>query len=106
MTTIIDMTEDEFDAAYELLPNHLNLQASWASGEGAGCLFETYGEELQFVRLQDPQTIWTVLDGEDGNLCVVSGYHFVNRIGYLISTTIVPEGHCIQVTIPTSSDGE
>ena len=106
MTTLINMTEDEFDATYVLRQNHLNPNASWAIGEGTGCLFETYGEELQFVRLQDPQTIWTVLDGEDGNLCVVSGYHFVNRVGYLISTEPVPEGHCIQVTIPTSSAEE
>ena len=85
MTNIIDLTEDEFDAAYPLRPNHLNPNASWAIGDGPGCLFETYGEELAFVRTQDPKTVWTLLDGDDGDLYLVSGYHFVNRIGYRVA---------------------
>ena len=67
MSTLINITEDEFDATYSLLPNHLNPNASWATGDGPGCLFETYGDELDFVRRQDPRTVWTLLDGDDGN---------------------------------------
>ena len=52
--TLITLTEDEFDRQYPLVANHLNANASWAYGEGPGCLFETYGPELQFVREQDP----------------------------------------------------
>jgi len=66
--TLIELSEDAFDATYPLVPNHLNPSAGWATGEGAGCLFETYGEELDFVRGQDPRTIWTLLDGDDGDL--------------------------------------
>ena len=106
MTILITLTEEAFDLNYSLRPNHLNPNASWVYGEGPGCLFETYGEELEFVRSQDPRTVWTVLDGEDGNQFVVSGYHFVNRIGYLISTTPVPDDQSIEVTILTDSEGE
>ena len=63
--TAIEMTEDEFDASYPLVTNHINPNASWAFGDGPGCLFETYGEELDFVRAQDPRTIWTLVDGDD-----------------------------------------
>ena len=105
-TTVIDITEDEFDETYSLRKNHLNPNASWVIGDGPGCLFETYGEELDFVRQQDPRTVWTFLDGDDGDLFVISGYHFVNRIGYLISTTPIPDDQIIQVTIPMDSESE
>ena len=98
-TTEIEITDDEFDATYQLRPNHLNPNASWAI-DGVGYLFETYGKELDFVRRQDPRTVWTVLDGDDGDIYVVSGYHFVNRIGYLVSTVPIPSDQFIQVRIP------
>jgi hypothetical protein len=98
--SLIEMSEEEFDAHYPLLTNHLNPHASWVYGEGPGCLFESYGEELAFVRQQDLRTIWTLVDGDDADQYVVSGYHFVNRIGYLISTVPVPDGIDIQVHIP------
>ena len=102
--TMTQITEDEFDTKYPLITNHINPNASWAFGEGPGCLFETYGEELDFVRAQDPRTIWTLVDGDDGNQHVISGYHLVNRIGYLISTIPFPEDAEIEVPILTDSD--
>jgi hypothetical protein len=101
--TIIELTEDEFDERFPLVVNHLNPNASWGSGEDGGCLFETYGEELAFVREQDDRHVWTFLDGDDGDLYVASGYHFVNRIGYLISRNPVPNNVFIQVHIPMDS---
>ena len=104
--TFIEMTEDEFDARYTLVPNHLDFNASWAYGDGPGCLFETYGEELDFVRAQDPRTIWTLMQGDDDVDYLVSGYHLVNRIGYLISENPIPEGVDIQVILPMEDQGE
>lgn len=63
--TLIELTEDEFDAKYPLRVNHLNPHASWAFGDSRGCVFETYGEELNFVRCQDPATVWTLVDDAD-----------------------------------------
>lgn len=97
--TFIELTEDEFDARFPLLRNHLNPDASWSYGDGSGCLYETYGDELAFVREQPPATIWTLVDGLDYDQYLVSGYQIVNRIGYLISTTPVPPGVEIQVRI-------
>ncbi len=101
--TIIELSEDEFDAQYPLRTNPLNPNATWAFGEGAECLFETYGEELAFVRQQDPRTVWTFIDGYDGDQYVLNGFHVVNRMGYLISTVPVPEGAIIQVHLPMAS---
>ena len=103
--SVIELTENEFDERYPLITNHLNPNASWVFGDGPGCLFETYGEELAFVRTQDPRTIWTLVDGgDDDNQYLISGYHLVNRIGYLISTIPFPEDADIEVPILFDSD--
>jgi hypothetical protein len=100
----MEITEDQFDARYTLRANHLNPHAGWASGDGPGCHFETCGAEWDFVRRQDPRTIWTLVDGEDGDLSVRSGCHFLNRLGYLLSTEPVPEGIVIEVRIPMQDE--
>jgi hypothetical protein len=46
--------------------------------------FETYGDEVEHVRLQDPNHVWTEVDGDDGTY-IVSGYHYVNRIQYFVT---------------------
>jgi len=101
-STFIQMTEDEFDNQYPLIPNHLNPNASWGYGDSPGSLFETYGEELAFVQTQAPSTVWTLLDGEDDDQYLASGFHFVNRIGYLISSVPVPPDVEFEVRIPMS----
>ena len=103
---VIELTEDEFDAAYPLVPNHLNPAAGWAVGDtGRGCLFETYGDEFDYVRRSDPLRVWTLIDGDDGDLYVVSGLHLVNRVGYLLSRVPVPADIFVQVHIPMTTDG-
>ena len=104
--TIIELTEDDFDDQYPLVPNHINPRASWAFGNGCGCLFETYGNEFEYVRRFDPRKVWTLIDGDDGNLYVVSGLHYVNRIGYLLSRNPLPPGLTVEVHIPMESDEE
>jgi hypothetical protein len=104
MMTSLEITEDEFDTQYPLVINHLNPNASWTFGDGPGCLFETYGQELAFVRSQNPRTIWTLVDGDDGSQFLLSGFHVVNRIGYLVSTVPFPEDADILVPIPSDSD--
>lgn len=72
------MTLDEFDAL-EPIQNHLDKNASLD-----GCMFETFGEELQYVLQQPNNHIWTYIE-EDNFLYYVSGYHLVNRLGYMIT---------------------
>jgi hypothetical protein len=103
--TLIELTEDEFDARYPLVPNHINPTAGWAVGDAGGCLFETYGDEFDYVRRFDPNRVWTLVDGDDGDLYVVNGLHLVNRVGYLLSRDPVPPGVCVQVHIPMSDAG-
>jgi hypothetical protein len=102
--TFEKISEEQLDARYQFQPNHLNPNASWTYNDDPGCLFETFGEELEFVRGQNPRTIWTLVDSGDGDVYLESGYHHVNRIGYLLSTEPVPAGVQIQVLIPSHTD--
>lgn len=45
--------------------------------------YETYGEELEFVRSQPAENIWTEVDGDEG-VYIINGYHLVNRIQYYV----------------------
>jgi hypothetical protein len=77
--------EKEFDAWDEKYKPIKNPFAQKQQGEFVEDKFETYGEELDFVRAQDPKCIWTLVDGDDGNLYIVDGYHLVNRVNYFVT---------------------
>lgn len=47
--------------------------------------FETYGEDLEFVKKHDDKFIWTLIDVDDKHY-IVQGFHYVNRLNYLIGS--------------------
>jgi hypothetical protein len=106
MNSPILLSEDEFDRHYPLLVNHLDPHATWAFGDGPGCLFGLSPPEIQFVRAQDPRTVWTLVDDDSGGTTLISGLHFVNRIGYLVSTVPLPASHFIEVHLETEPETE
>ena len=95
MQTHTIITEDDFIARFQPSPNHLNPHAAFDFGDG-GCLYETCGEEFAYIRNVDPALIWTITDC-DGCLCLISGVHFVNRLGYVIAAIPVPAGKSFSV---------
>jgi hypothetical protein len=51
-----------------------------------GIGLETFGGDLDLVRNHDSAYVWTVMDGgESADQWIGSGYHFVNRIAYLVT---------------------
>ncbi len=46
--------------------------------------YETYGEELDYLKTVEPNHIWTEVDGEGGTY-ILSGFHYVNRIQYYVT---------------------
>ena len=77
------LTEDEFDNTYHLLKNRLVDVCSFN-----GCMFETYGKELDFIIEMvnvNPKNIWTIVTDDYSDLNIISGYHIVNKHGYLIT---------------------
>ena len=100
MNDFVELTEDEWFDTFKPIPNHIDENASFNDGEN-GYMFETYGKELEFVKAQKPNTIWTYGDGDDGSY-IWSGWHIVNRIGYFISTVPFDETKDYQIQISSN----
>jgi hypothetical protein len=94
------ITDDQLETIFRPISRGLGLYP-WG-----GCMYETYGEELAIVHAmleKEPARIWTVVDADFG-LGLISGYHHVNRVGYLISEVPVPEG--MSYTLEAAVEGQ
>lgn len=85
MRNLVTLTDDEWFDKFKPIPNHIDPNASFHNGEN-GYMFETYGEELNFVKAQEPNRIWTYCDGDNGGTYIFEGLRIVNRIGYFVTT--------------------
>ena len=90
----IELSFDEWCDIYKPIKNHIDTDSSF-NGE----MFETYGDEVAFVKQQDPAYIWMYGDGDDGGSYIWNGWHFVNRIGYFITSVPCPPDTTIQVLV-------
>jgi hypothetical protein len=97
----MQITEDEFVRAYCPICNHLDLNAAFDWGQGFGTMFETFGNELQFVRSQPASCVWTFVSA-DGYDSITSGYHLVNRVGYFVCSKPVADGLVVEVELDFS----
>jgi hypothetical protein len=94
MDTFIEMDFDDFVETYKPITNHIDINASFD-----GLMFETYGDEYEFVKQANEKHIWMYGDGDDGGSYVWSGWGFVNRIGYFITEVPFPDNTTIQVKV-------
>lgn len=75
------MTWEQFEERFQPIKNHITKRE-----EFNGWLFETYDDDLAFVMdfaNKNPEQVWTILDC-DGATVIGSGYHLINRMGYII----------------------
>lgn len=93
-SNFIEMDFDEWVETYKPISNHIDTNASFD-----GLMFETYGDEVEFVKSANPDCIWTYGDGDDGGSYVWNGWHFVNRIGYFITEVPCPADTTIQIQV-------
>lgn len=77
----MEISEDKFYEEYKPQINHLDDNASFD-----GCMYETYGEELDYVfQLSKKENrVWTIIEGDEG-ICYSAGFHYVNRLGFLVT---------------------
>ncbi len=94
MDNFIEMTEEEWFNTYKPIKNHIALNSSFD-----GHMFETYGDEVEFIKTQDPDRIWMLGDGDDGGMYIWSGWGFVNRIGYFVTEVPFPDNTIIQIQV-------
>lgn len=79
-TQAASMTYEQWVEAYKPIQNHLNEFAPLD-----GTMFETFDSELQYVRKANEANVWTLVEGDEDEWILVNGYHYVNRIGYVIT---------------------
>ena len=94
MNDFIEMTEEEWFNTYKPIKNHIAPTSSFD-----GHMFETYGDEVEFVKFQDTDMIWMLGDGDDGGMYIWSGWGFVNRIGYFVTEVPFPDNTTIQIQV-------
>jgi len=52
--------------------------------------FETYGDDWAVVQAADEKTVWSIIESDE-NQYLVPGFHFVNRIGYVLSVAPITQ---------------
>ena len=72
--------EDVFYAHFQPF-RHPSAKFNIWGGHG----LETFGEDLQLAFNFDSNYVWTVVDGESGGQWIIPGFHFVNRVCYLLT---------------------
>jgi hypothetical protein len=106
MDNLVELTEEQWFDIFKPIPNHLDENASFNDGEH-GYMFETYGDEVEFVRdhaFLFPNTIWTYRDGDDGSTYISEGMHIINRIGYFITTLPYDDSQYYQIQLIAGED--
>ena len=89
------LTEEEWEVLFMPIQNHLE-----AHSPRSGDMFETFGEELEYVLSHENDKIWTWIEDIDENKTyIVNGFHHINRIGYFICQNAWFEGAQIEVTL-------
>lgn len=90
------MTYEQWIETYKPMHNHIAETSDFDD-----TMFETYGDECQFIQElvnTAPDTIWTLVAGDsiDG-WSIISGRHYVNRMGYFVSQ--VPFAYDMEIQI-------
>lgn len=84
---------ESFEEKYKPQINHILKQQypkddpTGLTGWG-GIMYETYGDEYEYIRemaQKHPNRVWTLVDGDDGELVIIAGWHYVNRMNYVIT---------------------
>ena len=75
-----EMKWSEWVEKYKPIKNHIT---KYPDPNAEFEMFETYGDEWEFVKSQDPKYVWTEIQGEMSML-LVAGIAYVNRLNYYV----------------------
>jgi hypothetical protein len=82
-----------FLETFKPIQNH--IQPNGAAFDG--CMFETFGQEFEYVYNQPRNHVWTVLDGDGGGLIFATGMWKFNRLGYFVTEVAWTEEENISI---------
>lgn len=94
------ITEDNFDEVFKPQINHFErakanpLIADEDVCGFNGCVYETYREEAEYVfnLAKTTKRVWTIVEGDDDTMFYCAGFHYVNRIGFLVCEVEYEDG--------------
>lgn len=89
MDTITTLTDAEFETRFKpiLTPEGSIREWDWA-----------HADDLENIeRARTENLLWTALSDDDGEWCLRSGYHYVNRIYYVIVGVAFKDGEDFEV---------
>ena len=89
---LIELSYDEWEEKFKPIQNPLTEGGSYDN-----CMVETYGDEWEYVRTKDPKNVWNLVDGEGPHLCIINGFHYVNRLGYIVTEEQWEDGASYEV---------
>ena len=96
--TFTTIDETAFIEWFRPKPNHLEFDSGFDFGCGS-CLFSAAGKSFKHVLAQNRRHVWTVLEGDEGQLFIESGLHIVNRLGYIITSEPIEDGATYSVIL-------
>jgi len=89
MNNVITFSKtDDFAATREFEETFLPWRIGEPNKHGdgyVGYLLEPTHPAVDFCAKVCPMHVWTRVDGDDGNIYITNGWHFVNRIDYIIT---------------------
>jgi hypothetical protein len=98
-TKFVSLTWKEFEEQFKPIKNHF-------SKDPDETMFETYGDEVEFVIDNTPaRKVWTYADGDYCSY-VSNGYHYVNRIGYYVCEVPYDEDTEYEIIVSTETECE
>lgn len=78
------LTDEQFEERFKPQLNHFHNDENQPWN---GWMYETYGEEDEYIRKfaqENPNRVWTIVTDDYDELCIGNGWHYVNRFGYII----------------------
>ncbi len=96
----LEITQDNFEDIFKPQINHIERarQPLSVADEDicsfSGQMYETYGEELEYVFNLSKTTnrVWTIVEGDDDTLFYCAGFHYVNRYGFIVCEVEYEDG--------------
>lgn len=95
---VLNLTDDQFIARYKPEKNEQGgyyRQRDWTIPE----------DQVEIEKATAEHRIWTAGDDDDGNFCISSGWHYVNRLFYIITELPLENPDWI-VQVPSDDDDQ
>ena len=101
-----DIFYDKYKPIYNHIENPEYQEGQTEANEiDSPMYFETYGEDLEYVKKQNPNLIWTMIEGDEG-MYITQGFRLVNRFVYLIASVPFKDGDTDEYVDQVYSDIE